>query len=142
MFDNASLAEPLDRLIAFEGYLAILNVELLQTSAVVAHKLNASIGNQVAIAHTQLLQVGAVLGQHFETRIRHVALADVQGPQSRAGVGHRDQGVVADRFAAAHVQVTQFVATFRYHLQAHVTHLAAFGHGQVAQIRAQFGQFV
>lgn len=105
MFDNAPLAVLLDGAVALERDLAVLDVELLQPSTVVGDALDAAVRDKVARAHRQLLEVGAALGQGAQPRVAHVALADVQGAQPRAGPRHHRDGVIAHRLAAPRVQI-------------------------------------
>lgn len=62
VLDNAPLAVLLDRPVALDRYLAILDVELLQPSAVVSDALYPSIGDHITVPEAELLQVGAALG--------------------------------------------------------------------------------
>lgn len=142
MLDDAPLAVLLHGLVSVGGYLTVLYVELLQPAAVVRDQLYAAVGDQVAVAEAELLQVGTALGQRPKAGVAHVALADVERAEPGARPRQHGDGVVADRLAAAHVQVPQLVAPARDHLQPGVTHLIALGHRQVSQQRAQFGQLV
>lgn len=142
VLDDAPFAVLLHGLVPVRGYLTVLYVELLQAPAVVRDQLYTAVGDQVAVAQAELLQVGTALGQRAEARVAHVALTDVQRAEPSARPGQHGDGVVADRFAAAHVQVPQLVAPARDHLEPRVAHLVAFGDRQVSQQRAQLGQLV
>lgn len=131
MLNYAPLAIRLHGPVPVRGYLTVLYVELLQSAAVVRDHLNAAVGDQVAVAQTELFQVGTALGQRAQARVAHVALADVQGPEPGARPRQHGDGVVADCLASPHVQVPQLVAPARHHLQAGVAHLVALGHRQI-----------
>lgn len=142
VFDDATFAEFLHRLVPVQGYLTVLNVELLQTATVVSDQLDPSVGHQIAVAQTEFLQVGTAFGERPETGVADVALANVQRPEPGTGPGQHGDGVVADRFAAPDVQVPQLVAPARNHLQSGVAHLIALGHRKVTEQSPQLGQFV
>lgn len=142
VLDDAPLAVLLHGPIPVRGYLTVLYVELLQAAAVVRDQLYTAVGDQVAVAQAELLQVGTALGERAQARVAHVALADVQRPEPGTRTRQHSDGVVADRFAAAHVQVPELVAAARHHLEPGVAHLVAFGHRQVPEQRAQLGQLV
>lgn len=142
VLDDAPLAVLLHGPIPVRGYLTVLYVELLQAAAVVRDQLYTAVGDQVAVAQAELLQVWTALGERAQARIAHVALADVQRPEPGTRPRQHGDGVVADRFAAAHVQVPELVATARHHLEPGVAHLVAFGHRQVPEQRAQLGELV
>lgn len=142
VFNDAPLAVLLHGLVPVRGYLAVLYVELLQAAAVVRDELYAAVGDQVAVAQAELLQVGTALGQRTQASVAHVALTDVQCAQPGARPRQHGDGVVADRLAAAHVQVPKLIATARNHLQPGVANLVALGHRKVPQQRAELGQLV
>jgi len=142
VLDDAPLAVLLHGLVSVRGYLTVLDVELLQSAAVVRDQLYAAVGDQVAVAEAELLQVGTALGQRPEASVAHVALADVERAEPGARPRQHRDGVVADRLAATHVQVPQLVTPARDHLQSRVAHLIALGHRKVPQQSAQFGQLV
>ena len=56
----------------------VLDVEMLQSSTILAHILHSSVSHQSTALHTQLLQVGAVLREQLQTQVTHVTLANVQ----------------------------------------------------------------
>lgn len=142
MLDDAPFAVLLHGLVPVRGYLTVLYVELLQAPAVVRDQMYAVVGDQVTVTQAELLQVGTAFGQRPEARVAHVALADVKRAETGARPRQHGNRIVADRLAAAHVQVPQLVAPARDHLQPGVAHLIALGHRQVSQQRAQFGQLV
>ena len=55
----------------------VLDVEVLEAPAVLGDTLHPPVTHQGAALHTQLLQVWTVLGEKFQSEVRHVALADV-----------------------------------------------------------------
>lgn len=142
VFNDATLAVLFDGPIAFDGYLAVLDVELLQTATVVGDALHASVRDEVAAADAELLEVRATLREGSQPRVADVAFADVEGPQPRAGTRQHGDGVVGDGLAAAGVQIPQLVAAPCHHLEARVRDLVALGHRQVAQRRTQLRQLV
>lgn len=142
VLNDAPLAVFLHGFIPVRRYLTVLYVELLQASAVVRDQLYAAVGDQVAVAQAELLQVGTAFGQSAQARVAHVALANVERAQPGARPRQHRNGVVADRLAATHVQVPQLVAPARDHLQTRVAHLVTLGHRQISQQRAQFSQLV
>lgn len=105
MLDDAPFAVLLHGLVPVRGYLTVLYVELLQATAVVRDQVYAVVGDKVAVAQAELLQVGTALGQRPEARVAHVALADVERAEPGARPRQHGDRVIADRLAAAHVQV-------------------------------------
>lgn len=77
MLDDAPLAVFFHRLVTVHGYLTILYVEQLQAPAVVRDQLYTAVGDQVAVAQAEFLQVGTALGQRAQSSVANVALADV-----------------------------------------------------------------
>ena len=59
MLNDASLAKLFDRSVSFNGYRAILNVELLKTSAVVGNILDSLVGHHLTTFDAQFFQTGA-----------------------------------------------------------------------------------
>ena len=78
MFDDAALAKLLHCSVAINSDWTVLNVQLLQSPAVVRHILDSHITDHVTTFDAQFLQVGAVLGKHLESQVGDVTLANVQ----------------------------------------------------------------
>lgn len=94
MFDDASLAVPLDRPVTIYGHVAVLNVQLLKAAAIVGYELYSLVGDAVAGFHAEFLDVGAVLGQQLQTMVGDVTLTDVERAQARAWPGNDAHAVV------------------------------------------------
>lgn len=101
MLDDASLAVFLNCSVPFYGDLAILDVQLLQSSAVVRYALDPSVGDHITISQTKFLQVGTAFGQCSKSGITDVALADIQSPQPRAGPRQNVDRVITNRLATS-----------------------------------------
>lgn len=142
MLNHAPLAETLHRPVPVHRNLAILDVQLLQSAAVVGDALHTTIRNHITIFQAQLFQIRAALRQCPQSRIADVALANIERSQARTRTSQHNNRVVADRLAAARVQVAQLVAAPRNHLQTGIGYLVALGHGQVAERGAQLRQLV
>lgn len=132
MFNDASFAVLLHCSVSFDGYLAILDVQLLQAPAVVRNALDPSIGDHITISQAKFLQIGTAFGQSPKSGIADVALANVQRPQPRAGPSQNVDRVIADRLATTCVEVAHFVAPSGYDLQSCIGNLVAFGHGEIS----------
>lgn len=128
-FDRA-IADPCD-----PGALA--DVELPQATHVVGQCLEAGIGDPLASAQGQLLEIRASGGECLEGRVADVALAYVEGAHTRAAARQGDGRTVAERLAAAGVQVAQLVAMTGDDQQTGVGHAVAFAYGEVAEGRAE-----
>ena len=77
MLDDAPSAELFDCPKPFQGDGAVLDVQLLETSAVVSHTLYALVTDHFTALDTELLEVGAVFREHLESHVSHVALANI-----------------------------------------------------------------
>lgn len=60
----------------------ILDIEMLEPPTIFADILHPSVRDQGTALNTQLLEVGTVLGEQPQSQVRHVALANIQRPQS------------------------------------------------------------
>ena len=60
---------------------------MLQASTVVRDALDPGVCHQRTALHAQLLQIGTVAREQFESDVGDVALADVQRPKPGAGPG-------------------------------------------------------
>ena len=82
MFDYAPSAELFHCPKAFQRDGAVLDVQLLETSAVISDTLDALITDHFTALDTELLEVRAVFREHLQSHVSHIALANIQGPQS------------------------------------------------------------
>lgn len=79
MLNDASTTELLDSFIALAGDWAVLNVQLLQASAIVSNELDPLITDHFTALDTELLQVRAILRKHFKPNVCHITFPQVQG---------------------------------------------------------------
>lgn len=142
MLDNGSPTVFLHSTIALDGHLAILNIQILQSAAIVRYALHPPIRNHITIFQAQLLQIWATFGQRLQPKIAHIAFANVQSPQAWTRMRQHGYRIIADCLAAACIQIAQFVATTSNDFEAGVRNLVTFSYGKVAKRGAQFGQFV
>ena len=77
MLDYAPPAELFHCPKPFQGDGTILDVQLLEASAVISDTLYALIADHFAALDTELLEVGAVFREHLESHVSHVALANI-----------------------------------------------------------------
>ena len=77
MLDYAPPAELFHCPKPFQGDGAILDVQLLEASAVVGNTLYALITDHFTALDTELLEVGAVFREHLESHVSHITLANI-----------------------------------------------------------------
>lgn len=126
MFNHTPLAVFLYSSVSFQRNLAVLNIQLLQPSAVIRYALHPSISNQITIPQTQLLQVRTALGQRPQAGVTNIALPDVQSTQPGAGSRKHGYGIIRDCLTTPHVKISQLVTPFCQHLQAGIADSITF----------------
>lgn len=141
MVNHTSLAVHFYRSVALSRQTsAILNVQMLQSAAVIRNVIQSVVAYHAAIAKAELLQ-GTTLSQHLQSGITNVATANIYSAQSGTTPRNKNNGIVTDRLAAPRIQISKLVAAPGDHLKALVRYFVALGHGQVAQL-AQLGQLI
>jgi len=90
-----------------------MNVELLQSAAVISYALYAPVGHQIAGSDAKFFEVRAALRQGAQAGVADVTLADVEGPQPRARPSQNGYRVIAHGLASSCVQVPEKKCTFK-----------------------------
>ena len=111
----------------------VLDVEVLETTAVLGDRLHPAVAHQGTALDTQLLEVGAVLGEELEAEVGDITLSNVERPEPGAGPTEPLHGRVTDLLTAPDVEVPQPVAVPGQAPHPGVRQTVALGHREVPE---------